>query len=37
MTGTVEALSTWMGNAHARFGAPFNRRHDRQGEVAYVS
>lgn len=31
----LEALSTWMRNAHSRFGALFNRRHDRQGKVAY--
>lgn len=28
-------FSDWMRSAHSRFGAEFNRRHDRQGKVAY--
>jgi len=31
----VDSLSTWMRNGHSRFGQGFNRRHDRQGKVAY--
>ena len=31
----VELLGNWMRNAHSWFGAEFNRRHNRQGKVAY--
>jgi putative transposase len=31
----IEPLSHWMRNAHSRFGAAFNRKHHRQGKVAY--
>ena len=31
----VELLGNWMRNGHSGFGAEFNRRHKRQGKVAY--
>ncbi|MBN2845002.1 MAG: hypothetical protein JXQ25_03325, partial [Deltaproteobacteria bacterium] len=30
-----KALGNWMRNAHSRFGQGYNRRHHRQGKVAY--
>ncbi len=37
--GGIEAASNtfsyWMRSAHSRFGATFNRRHNRQGKVSY--
>ena len=32
---SIDMLGNWMRNAHGRFGAEFNRRHHRQGKVAY--
>ena len=31
----VKTLGNWMRNAHSRFGQGYNRRHQRQGKVAY--
>ncbi|MCP4604250.1 MAG: hypothetical protein GY847_27630 [Proteobacteria bacterium] len=31
----IQALGNWMRNGHSRFGAEYNRRHERQGKVAY--
>ena len=31
----LKVFGNWMRNAHARFGAGYNRRHNRQGKVAY--
>jgi len=31
----IATLGDWMRNAHSRFGAGYNRRHNRQGKVAY--
>ncbi|MDJ0761447.1 MAG: hypothetical protein QNJ97_00540 [Myxococcota bacterium] len=31
----VKLLGNWMRNAHSRFGMGYNRRHGRQGKVAY--
>ncbi len=31
----LKAFGNWMRNAHSRFGAGYNRRHRRQGKVAY--
>jgi len=31
----IQELGNWMRRAHSRFGAGYNRRHDRQGKVAY--
>ncbi|MCP4598945.1 MAG: hypothetical protein GY847_00115 [Proteobacteria bacterium] len=31
----IRTLGNWMRNGHSRFGAEYNRRHDRQGKVAY--
>jgi putative transposase len=31
----LKALGDWMRNGHSRFGAEYNRRHKRQGKVAY--
>ena len=31
----LEALGNWMRNAHSRFGYRYNRRHQREGKVAY--
>lgn len=31
----VDSLGHWMRNGHSGFGAEFNRRHKRQGKVAY--
>ena len=35
LTEAIRALGDWMRNAHSRFGQQYNRRHDRQGKVAY--
>lgn len=32
---SIYMLGNWMRNAHSRFGAQFNRKHNRQGKVAY--
>jgi putative transposase len=31
----LKCLGNWMRNGHSRFGQEFNRRHERQGKVAY--
>jgi len=31
----IRELGNWMRRAHSRFGARYNRRHNRQGKVAY--
>jgi putative transposase len=31
----LNVFGNWMRNAHSRFGAGYNRRHNRQGKVAY--
>jgi putative transposase len=31
----IQTLGNWMRNAHSRFGQGYNRRHQRQGKVAY--
>ena len=31
----IRELGNWMRRAHSRFGAGYNRRHNRQGKVAY--
>ncbi|MCP4544447.1 MAG: hypothetical protein GY832_45630, partial [Chloroflexi bacterium] len=31
----IRTLGNWMRNGHSRFGAEYNRRHKRQGKVAY--
>ena len=31
----IAALGNWMRNGHSRFGMEYNRRHERQGKVAY--
>lgn len=31
----IEELGNWMRRAHSRFGAGYNRRHNRRGKVAY--
>ncbi|MCP4599492.1 MAG: hypothetical protein GY847_02965 [Proteobacteria bacterium] len=31
----IRTLGNWMRNGHSRFGAEYNRRHERQGKVAY--
>jgi len=35
LDGCVHTLGNWMRNAHSRFGSEYNRRHNRQGKVAY--
>jgi putative transposase len=32
---SIQTLGNWMRNAHSRFGQGYNRRHQRQGKVAY--
>ncbi len=35
LKSNIQALGNWMRNAHSRFGAEYNRRHNRLGKVAY--